>query len=198
MLRIVLLKPSAIAPPLHRMEIRFDGLQNVGGLRTVNGARFGMTRNGGARAHNGVDLYAPLGTPVLAIADGQVERVRLTDPSYGKDILLKFRPRDDWLRYLRAASVSDDDGLLFAEYAHLSNILVSQGTLVRRGQIIGFTGTSGNADQRYPHLHFEVRKVSNPGTGAQGLLNRINPEILFPNIDFSKPVETLARAARTA
>ena len=72
-----MLNESSISNPLQRMEIRFDGIQKVGGLRTVNGARFGMTRDGGTRPHPGVDLYAPPGTPVFAIADGVIDRVRL-------------------------------------------------------------------------------------------------------------------------
>jgi murein DD-endopeptidase MepM/ murein hydrolase activator NlpD len=193
-----MLNASAITSPLRTMEIRFDGLQNVGGLRTVNGARFGMTRNGGSRPHQGADLYAVPGTPIFSIADGIVERVRHADPNYGRDVLIKFRPDAAWLRLLSRAGSGDTDGVLFAEYAHLSGILVRPGMQVRRGQMIGATGTSGNADQRYPHLHFELRKVASPGVGHQGMLNRINPELLFHSIDFSKPVDALDRWKRTA
>lgn len=193
-----MLPTPSLGNPLQKMEIRFDGLQNAGGLRTVNGARFGMTRNGGSRPHQGVDLYAAPGTPVFAVADGVVELVRHADPNYGRDILIRFRLGIGWQRVLRAAGSGDADRVLFAEYAHLSSLLVKTGDNVRRGQMIGATGTSGNADQRYPHLHFELRKVASPGVGHAGMLNRINPELVFQSIDFSKPVEAMDRWSRTA
>ena len=193
-----MLNQSLISNPLHQMEIRFDGVQNAGGLRTVNGARFGMTRNGGTRPHQGIDLYARPGTPVFAIADGVIDRVRLSDPDYGQDILLKFRPSAAWLEHLARAGAADRDGILYAQYAHLGSIKVGSGASVKRGQILGTTGVTGNADQRYPHLHFELRKIRNPGAGQLGLQNRINPEVVFAHIDYSKPVEALDRLRRTA
>ena len=157
-----------------------------------------MTRNGGSRPHQGVDLYALPATPVFAVADGVVERVRHSDPNYGRDILIRFRLGMSWLRVLRASGSGDADGVIFAEYAHLNSLLVKTGDNVRRGEMIGATGTSGNADQRYPHLHFELRKLASPGVGHAGLLNRINPELIFQGIDFSKPVDAMDRRVRTA
>jgi murein DD-endopeptidase MepM/ murein hydrolase activator NlpD len=61
--------------------------------------------------------------------------------------------------------------------------------------MIGRTGTSGNADQKYPHLHFEVRRIRWPGAGAAGLRQRIDPELLF-KVDFSSPVEAVTRGPR--
>jgi murein DD-endopeptidase MepM/ murein hydrolase activator NlpD len=158
---------SFISNPLHRMEIRFDGVQNTGGLRSLNGARFGMTRDGGRRPHPGVDLYAPLGTPVFAVADGDIVQVRMNDPHYGLDILLRFRPAAAWLRHLLRQGAGDRDGVLYAQYAHLGSIdgKVRAMAKVQRGQCLGTTGTTGNADQRYPHLHFELRKIRSPGIG---------------------------------
>jgi murein DD-endopeptidase MepM/ murein hydrolase activator NlpD len=180
------------------MEIRFDGIQNAGGLRTVEGARFGMTRDGGRRPHSGIDLYARPGTPVLAITDGLIDRVRLGDPQYGQDILLKFRLGPAWLAHLARFGITDRDGVLYAQYAHLGSVAVATGASVRRGQVLGTTGTTGNADQRYPQLHFELRKIRSPGAGLAGLRNRINPELVFPRIDYSKPVEALDRLRRIA
>jgi murein DD-endopeptidase MepM/ murein hydrolase activator NlpD len=180
------------------MEIRFDGVQAVAGLRTVNGARFGMTRNGGTRPHQGVDLFARPGTPVHAVADGTIVQVRQAHPSYGRDILLRFVLPAAWRHYLKRAGSADADGIVFAQYAHLGSIHVKLGQAVKAGQAIGSTGTSGNADQRYPHLHFELRKIASPGIGSQGLANRINPELVFANIDYSRPVEAIDQLRRTA
>jgi peptidoglycan LD-endopeptidase LytH len=193
-----MLPQSLISNPLRQMEIRFDGVQNVGGLRTVNGARFGMTRNGGTRPHQGVDLYALPGTPVFAIADGKIDRVRLNDRDYGQDILLQFRPVSAWLTHLASVGAVDRDGILYAEYAHLASVSVRPGESVWRGQLLGTSGVTGNADQRYPHLHFELRKIRYPGGGQLGLQNRINPEMVFAHIDYSKPVEALDKLRRTA
>jgi murein DD-endopeptidase MepM/ murein hydrolase activator NlpD len=175
---------------MSKMEIRFDGLRNVGGLRTVNGARFGMVRNGGTRAHQGVDLYAPVGTPIFAVADGQIVQIQRNHPAYGQRIILKLAVDDAIARATGVASGSS----LFVLYAHLSQISATLGK-VTRGSTIGATGVSGNADQAYPHLHLEVRTSLNPGLGLGG---RINPELLFQQIDFYKPFEAIDKYQRTA
>lgn len=190
---IARLQPSALTPPLPEMKVRWDGKQSTGGgMKSFDSPRFGMTRDGGGRAHAGVDLDAPVGTPVFAVADGIVDLARFNDPLYGADILLAFRPTAAVLTYLARTGHADDDGVLFAHYAHLSAVFVETGQTVRRGTTIGRTGTSGNADQKYPHLHFEVRKTRFPGAGTVGLRGRIDPESLF-QVDFSTPVEAVTR-----
>lgn len=187
------LPPSALTPPLAEMKVRWDGTQSaISGMKSFDSPRFGMTRDGGARAHAGIDLEAPVGTPVFAVADGVVELARFNDPQYGADILLAFRPTEAVLNYLARTGRADDGGVLFAHYAHLSAVFVEADQRVRRGTMIGRTGTSGNADQKYPHLHFEIRKIRFPGAGAAGLGNRIDPEALF-QVDFSTPVEAVTR-----
>jgi len=192
-----ILSPSALSAPLRIMRIRWDGVQvKRGGMSTLDSPRFGLTRNGGSRSHQGIDLEAFIGTPVYAIADGVIESVRLSDPNYGVDVLLKFRPMDGWAKHLAAGGNADDDGILYAQYAHLSSVIVKQGQSVRRGELLARTGISGNADQRYPHLHFEIRKVRWPGSGVNGLHNRVDPEVIF-KVDYIKPLEALDRASRT-
>jgi murein DD-endopeptidase MepM/ murein hydrolase activator NlpD len=183
-------EPSSICNPLMRMEIRFDGPGNSGGLRTINGARFGWVRNGGTRPHQGVDLFAPVGTTVYAVASGDIVRVRHHDPNYGQEIMLCFYPTTQMARWCGL----QPNSALFVLYAHLSQTRVGLGP-VRRGQPIGATGISGNADQRYPHLHLEIRTIKDPGTG---LAHRLNPERLFSGIDYSKPVEFFDRFNSTA
>lgn len=192
------LKESEVGAPLRQMNVRWDGLRAASGaMATFNSPRFGMTRNGGTRAHSGVDLDASVGTPVFAVADGVIEQVRFAHPMFGIDILLRFRPSAAWRGYLAHAGSVDSDGTLFAHYAHLSAASVRAGLSVRRGTCLGCTGVSGNADQRYPHLHFELRKLAKPGVGAVGLRNRIDPELMF-RVNFAAPVEALVRASRTA
>jgi murein DD-endopeptidase MepM/ murein hydrolase activator NlpD len=175
------------------MKVRWDGSRTkASGMKTFDSPRFGMTRDGGGRAHTGLDLDAPVGTPVFAVADGVIELARFGDALFGADILLAFRPTEAVATYLARTAGPDDDGVLFAHYAHLSAVFVETGQRVTRGAMIGRTGISGNADQKYPHLHFEVRKLRWPGVGAAGLRNRVDPELLF-KVDFSTPVEAATR-----
>jgi murein DD-endopeptidase MepM/ murein hydrolase activator NlpD len=183
------LEPSPLVPPLDDMKVRWDGTRvEASGMKSFDSPRFGMTRDGGGRAHTGLDLDAPVGTPVFAVADGVIDLARYGDALYGADILLAFRPTQAILTYLERTGAGDDDGVLFAHYAHLSAVFVETGQRVGRGTMIGRTGATGNADQKYPHLHFEVRKTRWPGIGLAGLRNRIDPESLF-KVDFSTPVE---------
>jgi len=86
--------------------------------------------------HFGVDLGVPLGTRVYAVNDGKVVLASKL-ANYGKTLII-------------------DHGLgIFSLYLHLSNFEVSLGEIVRRGQIIGLSGSSGYSTG--PHLHFSIR-----------------------------------------
>jgi len=91
---------------------------------------------GGYRMHTGIDISAPHGTPVFAADGGQVLQVGY-DGGYGNSILIYH------------------GGGFATFYAHLSGFAVSQGQMVKRGQLIGYIGATGLATG--PHLHFEVR-----------------------------------------
>lgn len=101
----------------------------------VLGSAFGVDRDGGARSHEGVDLFAPRGTPVVAAADG------FASPGtnrLGGNVV--------WLR--------DGERGLTHYYAHLDTVLVATGQRVRRGDTLGTVGNTGNARTTPPHLHF--------------------------------------------
>jgi len=91
---------------------------------------------GGRRAHNGVDLAAPTGTPIYATGDGAVSKAEWFS-SYGLYVALEHG--------------SD----IQTRYAHMSRLNVRAGQQVRKGDIIGFVGTTGRSTG--PHLHYEVR-----------------------------------------
>jgi peptidoglycan LD-endopeptidase LytH len=95
-------------------------------------------RDGGRRVHHGVDIAAPRGNPVRAVADGVIERVETT-PVGGLTIRLVER-RTGRVHY----------------YAHLSGALVEAGQRVAPGQTIGGVGDTGNARNTPPHLHYAV------------------------------------------
>jgi murein DD-endopeptidase MepM/ murein hydrolase activator NlpD len=91
---------------------------------------------GGRRNHKGVDLAQPAGTPVYATADGIVSMAEYYS-SYGNYIQIEH------------------GGELQTRYAHLSGYAVAEGEPVRKGQLIGFVGSTGRSTG--PHLHYEVR-----------------------------------------
>ena len=99
---------------------------------------FGAPRDGGAREHHGVDIFAPRGTPVLAASEGRVTRVQTT-PIGGHVV---------WVR-------SEEHG--HSEYyAHLDLQLVESGARVSPGDTLGLVGNTGNAVTTPPHLHFGI------------------------------------------
>jgi len=100
---------------------------------------FGDSR-AGERMHEALDIMAPAGTPVLAAADGHVEK--LFDSERGGLAIYQFEPTGTWCYY----------------YAHLQSYApgLAEGAPVKRGDVIGFVGSTGNADPAAPHLHFAV------------------------------------------
>jgi murein DD-endopeptidase MepM/ murein hydrolase activator NlpD len=96
--------------------------------------------------HEGVDIFAAAGTPVVAVCNGSLNRVG-TLPISGNRL---------WVKCTRAG-----DSFF---YAHLSSYATDahSGAKVHAGQVIGFVGSTGDAEKTPPHLHFEVH----PGDGA--------------------------------
>jgi murein DD-endopeptidase MepM/ murein hydrolase activator NlpD len=129
--------------------------------------RFGSTLFGERIPHDGVDVLNPLGTPVLAVADGTVY-FRGNDRSkkwgrytnlYGNFIILEHK-------------FENSNQTIFTLYAHLSEMLVEEGQPIKKGEIIGKVGATGKAFTN--HLHFEVR------VGDILLQNARNPELFLP------------------
>jgi len=103
--------------------------------------------------HHGEDLVAPAGTPVLAVADGALFSVGWNDIG-------------GWRLWLR-----DTAGNEFY-YAHLSaySPLAVAGKTVKAGDVLGFVGSSGDADGGVPHLHFEIHPVDLLHLGYDGVV----------------------------
>ncbi len=147
-----------------RISVSVPSRMPVEGVRLTSG--YGMRNHPilrQRRQHNGVDLAAAQGTPVYATADGRVGRAEWFG-SYGN--------------YVQLEHGAD----LQTRYAHLSSYTVQEGETVRKGDLIGYIGSTGRSTG--PHLHYEVRVDGEPvdpipymvpqyasldeGAGAQG------------------------------
>ncbi|QNA88638.1 M23 family metallopeptidase [Massilia sp. Dwa41.01b] len=95
---------------------------------------------GQERHHEALDIMAPKGTPVRAVADGKVAKLFQSKP--GGVTLYQFDPNEQHAYY----------------YAHLDRYAdgIKEGMQLKRGDLIGYVGVSGNADPNAPHLHFAV------------------------------------------
>jgi len=122
--------PAGTAPPT--LLVPVQGIKATDLLDTYDDPR------GSDRVHEALDIMAPAGTPVLATADGTIEK--LFDSDNGGLTIYQFDPSGTWCYY----------------YAHLQRYApgLSEGDTVKRGQVIGYVGSTGNASADAPHLHF--------------------------------------------
>lgn len=111
--------------------------------------------NGEVFFHSGVDLLAPVGTPVEAIAPGTV--VFANDQgSYGNLVIINH------------------SGGLQSRYAQLDAISVTVGQQINKGEVLGTVGTTGQPTSQRPHLHFEIRTSSDLGWVAKDPKSYLN------------------------
>ena len=99
-------------------------------------------------SHRAIDLRAAVGTPVYAAEDGTVDWVQAWD---GKSTT----GNQSYGNLVRIRHAAYNGGKLWTLYAHLQRVTVKNGQAVREGEVIGYSGNSGNTTG--PHLHFEVR-----------------------------------------
>ena len=97
----------------------------------------------GTRRHEAIDILAPLGTDVLAVEDGKVAKM-FTSKAGGLTVY-QFDPSETFVYY----------------YAHLDSYApgLKEGSMLRKGDVIGKVGTTGNAPENTPHLHFAISKL---------------------------------------
>jgi murein DD-endopeptidase MepM/ murein hydrolase activator NlpD len=110
----------------------------VSGSKARVGSVWGDSRDGGKRSHEGIDIFAPKRTPVVAIADGYISAVR--DGGLGGKTV-NLRP-------------TGSNYSLY--YAHLDEQHVKEGQFVKKGEVLGLVGNTGNAKTTPPHLHFGI------------------------------------------
>src|SRR5271165_2760923 len=111
----------------------------------------------GGKKHEATDIMAPRGTPVLAVNDGKIVKLFLSKP--GGNTIYQFDPSEEYCYY----------------YAHLDRYAdgTAEGLIVHRGDVIGFVGSTGNANQSAPHLHFEIHQLDREKRWWKG--TAINP-----------------------
>jgi murein DD-endopeptidase MepM/ murein hydrolase activator NlpD len=117
-----------------------------------------QARAGGARTHDAIDIVAAEGTPVVAAADGTVEKLFFSAGGGGNTLYVRS-PDQRWTYY----------------YAHLQGYApgLAEGQRIRRGQPIGRVGHTGNAVAAGPHLHFAINRMQPGERWWQG--SPINP-----------------------
>ena len=140
----VVVGPSGLAIPV--TGVKADQLTD-----TYDSAR------GTGRRHDAIDIMAAEGTPVIAAADGKVEK--LFNSVRGGTTIYVRSPDQKWLYY----------------YAHLQRYApgLHEGQDVKRGQVIGLVGHTGDASAAGPHLHFAINTMANGERWWQG--TAINP-----------------------
>ncbi|GAB2942637.1 hypothetical protein GCM10027048_04080 [Hymenobacter coalescens] len=138
------------------------------------GSFWGMDRDNGARRHEGIDIFAKRGTPVVAAAPGMITRVGET-PRGGRVV---------WL-----ADAANGQHLY---YAHLDKQLVQAGQLVQIGDTLGLVGNTGNARTTPPHLHFGVYRAGRGAVDPFPFVRRADAEPATPRT----PAERLGQWVR--
>ncbi len=115
--------------------------------------------------HAGTDFPVPLNTPVYSTCDGEVVAVTSLTTSYGKHIKIR-------------ATVNGST--VYIRYCHLNSFAVNVGDKVTSGQLIAYSGSTGNSTG--PHLHYEVRN-SNDRYGSSSNPN-LNPRDYLPGTSY--------------
>ena len=121
------------------------------------GSFWGADRDQGARRHEGIDIFAPRGTAVVAAAAGVVTRTGET-PVGGRVV---------WLAEAEHGS--------HLYYAHLDRQLVTPGQMVRAGDTLGLVGNTGNARHTVPHLHFGIYRTGQGAVDPFPFVRRADP-----------------------
>ena len=128
----------------------------VAGL-TAAGLRDTFDEAHSGHPHEAIDIPSRVGTPVHAVVSGTIRKLFLSKA--GGITIYQFDAKDQYCYY----------------YAHLERYAdgVREGMRVERGDVIGFVGSTGNADSRWPHLHFAIFKLGEEKKWWQG--EALNP-----------------------
>jgi murein DD-endopeptidase MepM/ murein hydrolase activator NlpD len=131
--------PAQVALPAGALLVPVAGVAPTALADTFTQAR------GSGRVHDAIDIMAPRGTPVLAAADGTVEKLYFSEGGGGITAYVRS-PDRRWMYY----------------YAHLDRYApgLAEGQQLRRGAPVGFVGSTGDANPDGPHLHFAINAMA--------------------------------------
>ena len=150
------LKSSETAPMMSSYDV--DELRHRSLTLPVQGIKREELRDtfhekrGASRRHEAIDILAPRNTPVFAVEDGEIAKLFVSVA--GGITIYQFDPDEEYVYY----------------YAHLEKYAegLEEGDDIKRGQIIGYVGTTGNAPRETPHLHFAIFKMTDEKRWWQG------------------------------
>jgi murein DD-endopeptidase MepM/ murein hydrolase activator NlpD len=138
--------PSRAEPPVLTTDL--DRLRTRGLLPPIAGLNVRAIKDSFEEIHSGhrheaIDILAPRATPVLAVDDGPVGKLFTSKP--GGLTVYQFDPKGEYCYY----------------YAHLDRYAegLKEGVLLKRGDVLGYVGTTGNAPPGTPHLHFTIFRL---------------------------------------
>jgi len=140
------------------LKIPVDGVERKDLRNTFADAR-------GSRTHEALDILSPRGTKVRAVEDGRIQKL-FTSKAGGLTIY-EFDPTQTFAYY----------------YAHLDRYddSLREGQMVKRGDVIGYVGSTGNASPDAPHLHFAIFRLGSEKQWWKG--EPINPFLVFSGED---------------
>lgn len=149
-----LMDPTAFAPPPDIRPQEIPDVSDFSRLRSralripvegfdLRGLRDNFAERRGTRVHEAIDLLSPRGTPVVAVDDGAVKK--LFTSAAGGLTVYQFDPGETYAYY----------------YAHLDRYAegLAEGRMLKKGDRVGYVGTTGNAPPGTPHLHFTIYKL---------------------------------------
>ena len=143
--------PVLSADPTGKLEDRDLELPVQGVTKDALRSSFDESRSG-SRKHEAIDILAPMNTPVLAVENGTIAKLFRSDA--GGITIYQFDPSATYVYY----------------YAHLDHYAagLAEKQRVRKGQVIGYVGVTGNAPKNTPHLHFAIFKLTEEKKWWQG------------------------------
>ena len=146
--------PKAFAPPADLKPPEIPDVSDFSRLQSralrlpvegfdLRGLRDNFAERRGTRVHEAIDLLAPRGTPVVAVDDGVVKKLFTSVP--GGLTVYQYDPSETYAYY----------------YAHLDRYAegLAEGKVLKKGDRVGYVGTTGNAPPGTPHLHFTIYKL---------------------------------------
>lgn len=151
-------RPADLIADLRSRELQLP--LTVARVDTFRG-QFSQSRDGGARGHEAVDMLAPRNTPVYAVDNGTIARLFVSKA--GGNTIYQF----------------DTNGEVCYYYAHLERYAsgLDEGQGVKRGDLLGYVGTSGNAPKDTPHLHFAIFELTTEKRWWKG--TAIDPFLIY-------------------